>query len=372
MDGLHITFAPARVEQKNLDQLLKSWQIGQLVTARVIDKSTSGNLLLQVGAHKISAVADTAVSKGSVLLLQVSDLTPAPSLKIINTPLSAPSTAVASPLQGQLQVLLPRQGNVAAPLATLLNPAQSANIMSLLGMKSDELNRLYKNLAPLSQLTDPKMLHQAVMRSGLFLESQLLNLLHAGGLPAQGDIKAMLFKLQQRIESAMGRQRADVGEGKTALLLLETLQEEVKGALATITLNQLAVSQKDGKDGHTWLFDMPFRLGDSVLGLSIVLVRENGASSEDSEQQDWKILLSLTLPDKGEIEADLFLSGNKISVVMFVEYPETAAVITLLLPQLRVALERHELEVSVLLCHQGNRPIDGNNSQWSLSVDEKV
>lgn len=372
MDGLQITFAPTRVEQKNLDQLLKSWQIGQLVTARVVDKSSAGNLLLQVGAHKISAAADTAVSKGSVLLLEVSSLMPAPSLKIINTPGPAHSAALASPLQGQLQVLLPRQGNVITPLLTLFNPAQSANIMSLLGMKTDELDRLYKSLAPLQQLTDAKLLHGAVMRSGLFLESQLLNLLNAGLLPTQGDIKGLLFKLQQRIESALARQRASGGEGQAALLMLETLHEEVKGALATITLNQLAVMQKNEKDAHTWLFDMPFRLGDSVLALSIVMVRENHASAEGAEQHIWKILLSLTLPDKGEIEADLFLNGNKISVVMFVEHPETSRMINLLLPQLRTALERHELDVSVLLCHQGNRtPLD-SSTPWKLSVDEKV
>ena len=154
--------------------------------------------------------------------------------------------------------------------------------------------------------------------------------------------------------------------------MLETLHEEVKGALATITLNQLAVMPKNEKDAHTWLFDMPFRLGDSVLALSIVMVRENHASAEGAEQHIWKILLSLTLPDKGEIEADLFLSGNKISVVMFVEHPETSRMINLLLPQLRTALERHELDVSVLLCHQGNRtPVD-SSTPWNLSVDEKV
>jgi hypothetical protein len=372
MDRLQITFAPTRVEQKNLAQLLKSWQIGQLVTARVIDKSSAGNLLLQVGAHKISAAADTAVSKGSVLLLEVSSLAPAPSLKIVTTSGLAHSAALASPLQGQLQVLLPRQGNVVTPLLTLFNPAQSANIMSLLGMKRDELDRLYKHLAPLHQLADPKLLHGAVLRSGLFLESQLLSVLNAGGLLSQGDIKGLLFRLQQRIESALARHRASGSEGKGAVLILETLHDEVKGALATITLNQLSVTQKNEKDAHTWLFDMPFRLGDAVLSLSIVMVRENDAGAEGTEPQAWKILLSLTLPGKGEIEADLFLNGTKVSVVMFVEHSETASMINLLLPQLRTALERHELDVSVLLCHQGNRAPADINTLWSLSVDEQV
>jgi hypothetical protein len=369
MDGFQITFAPTRVEQKILDQLLKSWQIGQLVTARVIDKSSAGILLLQVGAHKISAASDTAVSKGSVLLLEVSSLAPALSLKIVNTPGLAHSAALASPLQ----VLLPRQGIVVTPLLTLFDPAQSANIMSLLGLKRDELDRLYKHLAPLHQLADPKLLRGAVMRSGLFLESQLLNVLNTGGLLAQGDIKGLLFRLQQRIESALARQRASGGEGKAAVLILETLHDEVKGALATITLNQLSVMQKNEKEAHTWLFDMPCRLGDAVLALSIVMVRDNDpGAGVGSEQQVWKILLSLTLPGKGEIEADLFLNGNKVSIVMFVEHPETASMINLLLPQLRTALERHELDVSVLLCRQGNRAPADINTLWSLSVDEQI
>ncbi|MFT4826174.1 MAG: hypothetical protein ACJASY_000856 [Halioglobus sp.] len=370
MDEIKSAIAATAVQQKNLQPLLKSLQLGQLLIARVQDKTSSGNLLLQVSGQKIVAATDVTVRKGAVLMLEVTGLSPSPSLKIIHNPLSAARTS-ANPLESQLQVLVPRQGSVAAPLLTLLDPVQSANILSLAGLKSDELQRLFKSVPTLHLLSDPKALQKAVQQSGFFLESELALVLLNAGVFTNTDLKAALLRLLFRIEQALVKPRAE-GGGGSVLSSLEDLEGELKGALATITLNQVAACQRDERHGNTWLFDMPFRLADSVYGLTIAVLRENSPDGESADQMDWKVLLSMSLPKLGDIEADLFLGGNKVSVVMYAQAQHTAELLNSRLPKLRAGLESYGLNVSVLLCHQGQRKTEIAKTQWTLSVDVKA
>lgn len=367
MDEIRSAIAANTVQPKNLEPLLKSWQVGQLLIARVADKTPSGNLLLQVSGQKIVAATDVAVKKGAVLMLEVTGLSPSPNLKIIHNPTTSARTST-NPLEGQLQVLIPRQGSVAAPLLTLMDPVQSANILSLAGLKSDDLERLFKNIPSLSLLSDPKVLQRAVRESGFFLEAELARLVLSGGALINTDLKASLLRILFRIEQVMTRLRANTGGTSLPDSLVE-LEADLKGALATITLNQVASCQRDDRDGNTWLFDMPFRHADSLFGLTITVLRENSPGGELADQVDWKVLMSMSLPKLGDIEADLFLSGSKVSVVMHAQEPRTAQLLNTQLPRLKSGLESHGLDVSVLLCHQGQRSTEVAKTQWSLSVD---
>jgi hypothetical protein len=86
MDELQLAFTLPRVEQKNLGPLLRSWQLGQVLQARVVDQSSPGNLLLRIGGHQLTATAGFQVPKGTLLSLEVTGLFPAPSMKVINPP----------------------------------------------------------------------------------------------------------------------------------------------------------------------------------------------------------------------------------------------------------------------------------------------
>ncbi|MFK8047074.1 MAG: flagellar hook-length control protein FliK [Halioglobus sp.] len=370
MDPIQSPIAASALQHKNLEPLLKSWQVGQLLIGRVQDKTASGNLLLQVSGQKMVAASDVAVQKGAVLMLQVTGLSPSPSLKIVHNPvLNTPASTNA--LEGQLQVLIPRQGSVAAPLLALIDPIQSANILSLAGLKTADLERLFKNIPPLNLLSDPKVLQQAVRDSGFFLEAELARLVLSGGVLTNTDLKASLLRLLFRIEQVLGRSRG-IASGAHLPESLVELEEEIKGALATITLNQVAASQRDESDGHTWLFDMPFRYADSVYGLTITILRENPPGGELENHKDWKVLLSMSLPKLGDIEADLFLSGSKVSVVMHAQLQHTADLLKEQLPRLQSGLEGHGLDVSVLLAHRGHRSTEIAKTQWTLSVDIKA
>lgn len=373
MEELQLALTAARVEQRNFGLWLKSWQVGQVLQALVADKLPSGQLVLRIAGHQITATADIPVQKGAVLNLEVSSLAPIPSLKILSAPASASSGA--DPLNGQLQLLVPRQGDVAAPYTALLDPVLSAKILSLLGLKSDALEALFRNISRFDQLSDPKQLRRAVQRSGLFLEPQLLLLDQSRGVPFSPDLKADLLRLLKQIDRALGEAGGRAGEAGTKAEGNEPLRafrERVEGAIATITLHQLATRSADERGGCMWLLHIPFQLGDSAHCLSLSIARDSAGEGEQAGEEEWNVLLNLDLPALGAVEAELFLRRQKLSVVLFSERAETARLLEREGAQLRTALESRGLQVSVLLSHQGSRADRQPVESLGDCVDESV
>ena len=350
--------------------LLRSWQTGQILFARVLETSPAGQLVLRVGGHHVTASAGISIPRGTVLTLEVGNLAPVPSLKILNAPSAAVAEApAASLLDRQLQVLLPRTGTVTAPFTTLMDPLQSASILSLAGAQASLLNRLEKSVGRLELLTDPKELQKAIRQSGVFLESDLLQVVRSGGLLPQGDAKAALFKLLQQVDRALSH-AGEIAGDNVGLKGLLKLQGELLGALATITLNQYASCRVGERPGARWLFELPVMFDELVHGLLISISQDSASKNEPEELQDWKVLLNVSLPVYGAIEAELFVRGNKVSVVVYAQQPTTVELLEAKLPRLRQGLEQCGLEVSVLLCRQGD--CEGINSiaKRPVCVDE--
>lgn len=369
MDELQLAFTLPRVEQGKLGPWLKTWQLGQVLQARVVNQLPSGDMLLRVGGHQLTATADFQAQKGALLNLEVTGLFPAASMKVVNTPM--PGMASANPLAGQLQLLLSRQGSVLTPLLTLLEPAKRVNLLSLLGVKTGVLDGIHKSLSPLELFTDPGTLQKALLQSGLFLESDLLRLANSGGFLSRTDIKAMLFRLLQKTHQAPGRAGAAPGDSK-AQAILSALQLELEGAIATITLNQLAASQMKQRDGLFWVFDMPFRVRDSVSRLWVSIEREGRAPEEEPELQEWKIVFNIILPRLGTVEAELFVRGTKVSVVFYSPRERTIQVMEERLPEIRAGLESKGLDLAVLRCQLGSRPGADKKPPWTECVDERI
>ena len=368
MDELKLSPVIAAARPKNSSLWLASLQVGQVLRMTVADKPSSGTLLLRAGTHQFTAISDAPVGKGAVLTLEVSSLSPAPSLKIINLP--APGAVQVDPLDGYLKLLMPSQGRVIAPLLALLDPARNANILSQLGLSRGELDRNYKVLSRHELLADSGALKRAVQQSGLFFESQLLALLDSGNMLPSGDLKAALLKLLARVNRVLPPTRGDTGaEPEPEKVAMLTLRDELEGALSTITLKQLAAWRADGK---AWSFDIPFRIDDAVYGVALRIEREptHAGAKPDPEDTDWKILINVTLPTLGDVTAELFLRAEKVSVVLYVQQDDTAQLMNGSLHQLKSSLEGRGLNVSVLRCHQGQRDKDNVSVPAYPCVDE--
>lgn len=366
MDKLQFALVASGSSQKSSDAWLRSLQLGQVLQARVVDKSPAGGLMLSVGAHKITASSDIAVHKGASLQLEVSGVFPAPSMKIIGIP--SPNVTMATPLQSQYQLLLSTQGQVVGPFISLLDPSKRVNILSLEGVKNGALDKLLAHLNQFSQLTNPKTLQKALLQSGLFLESELLRMADAGTVLARADMKGALFKLLYMINQSL----TGLHGGGVAKLTLLNLRGEIEGAIATITLNQLSSSQVDRRAGCIWLFDMPFRIHDSLRGLLVSIEREGAASQDKSGAQQWTIRFSVELPRLGAIEAELYMRGSRVSAVFHVEQERAYRVLDDRLFQLRGGLEARGFEVSVLRCHLGIVSPKRPKLPECITVDEKV
>jgi len=380
MEELQLALTAARVEQKNFGLWLKSWQVGQVLQALVTDKFPSGQLVLRVAGQQITATADIPVQKGAVLTLEVNRLTPIPTLKIINAPVA--DGASVGRLNGELQLLLPQllpqQGRVLDPLLTLFATSQGANILALLGLKNADIERLLKQVHRAEQLVDPKLLKMAVEKSGLFLEAQLQQLVASGGMLPPGDLKAELLRLLGRVNRKLKEQPLGT-DNETTLLALQELKQDLEGALARITLHQLAICHPDDSGQQAWSFDIPVRFKESVATLFLSIYRDNQSRGQAPEQQDWKATLNITLPKLGAVEAELFLRGNKVSVVIFSEQARAIELINAQMDQLRVGLESRGMDVSVLLGREGVPARSDNsgvknslNSRTNNCVDERI
>jgi len=379
VEDLQLALTAARVEQKNFGLWLKSWQVGQVLQALVTDKFPSGQLVLRVAGQQITATADIPVQKGAVLTLEVSRLDPTPTLKIINVPLA--DGAQPGRLTGELQLLLPQllpqQGKVLNPLLTLFATPQGANILALLGLRGTDVERLLRQVHRAEQLIDPKLLKMAVEKSGLFLESQLQQLAFAGGMLPPGDLKAEFLRLLYRVNRKL-KEQSRLGMDEAVLSTLEGLQKELEGAIAKITLNQLAVCLPGDSSQQVWSFDIPVRFKESVATLSLSIYRDSQSKNQPPEQQDWKATLSVTAPKLGLVEAELFLRGKKVSIVIFSEQVQTINAINAQMDQLRTGLESRGMDVSVLLGRNGELTpkspdhASGHDKGATNCVDERI
>lgn len=384
MHELKLALAGQVVEQRSLAQWLKSWQVGQVLQARVLDASATGRLLLGVAGHQLVASTESTVPKGTALTLQVSGLTPVPSLKVLNLPVYGP--APQNLVNQQMQILLPRQNSVTAPLTTLLDPAQKVNILSLLGVKSQLLERLQSSLAQLGLPVNLKSLQKRVVQSGFFLEADLLQQLNSGRALPEGDIKSLLMRILQQINQA-GARAAGPGAPPVEQALLQTLRTQVEGALAAITLNQLTAAQAQERPGGLWLFDMPFRVQDTLRDLRLTIERrepspddkrsaDNESGDSAVQQREWRVFIRVSLPQLGPLEAEMFLRGTRVSLVLYAQLVATVGRLESRLPMLRDAIEHCQLEVSVLRCQLGARSggsdISESDPRWRPCVDVTI
>ena len=128
------------------------------------------------------AESQTALRHGEKLLLQVTgkDHKQRPQLQILKGEIGL--------IQSQLRAALPQQQSVSHLLANLgkLSNLPKQHPLATLGKEFIEA------IASKAQSSNPAELRQAIMQSGLFLESQL-----AQGKTPTGDLKQALLKLNQ-------------------------------------------------------------------------------------------------------------------------------------------------------------------------------
>ena len=162
--------------------------IDRVLTAVVVGQRAEHLYELASGNLKLMAESQTALRHGEKLLLQVTgkDHKQRPQLQILKGEIGL--------IQSQLRAALPQQQSVSHLLANLgkLSNLPKQHPLATLGKEFIEA------IASKAQSSNPAELRQAIMQSGLFLESQL-----AQGKTPTGDLKQALLKLSRQITTQL-------------------------------------------------------------------------------------------------------------------------------------------------------------------------
>ena len=350
MEELQISLTPARVEQKNFGLWLRTPQVGQVLNAVVADRLPSGEMVLKVGAERVTASTDIPLQPGARLLLEVKQVQPSVTFRLLNhapPPNVAMAEALSEATRAHRQISATPSGRGGIPqLLALLGGGQSA--LSAAGIDRTLVRQLQANVLNAPQLTNPEALMRAVLTNGTFHERLL-----ATGHPdlmriAASDLKGQLLKMMAKVSSAAdeeGEHSAGEGAGVEALALLRSALDK---NLQAVSQNQLAsLPAEDNQLSQQWLFDIPFRLGDSLHNLDLELSKDEGSagSQDETDGMTWRAKLNLDLPGLGATEITLKLIASQLSIHVVSTQRSTLEMFLQAKPGLDAGLESRGLEL---------------------------
>ena len=319
MEELQISLTPARVEQRNFGLWLRTPQVGQVLNAVVADKLPSGEMVLKVGAERVTASTDIPLQPGARLLLEVKQVQPQITFRVLGAG-SMPNVAApeamseAFKLQRQATALqAPKDG--LAPLFSLMRALGSGSLQAL-GLDRAIVRQLQGAVKSSDELTQADALIRAIQGNGTFHESLLAHGTNTTAGLAADDLKGQLmravFKVRANLEDSdkLGLEAEQVG-------LLEALRSALEGGLKMITHNQLgSVPAEQTQLPQQWFFDIPFRYGEDLHNIGIQIFEDgtDDSAGEGAVLKTWAAHLSLNMPGLGAAEIVVRLVGDKISV----------------------------------------------------------
>ncbi|WP_210643448.1 flagellar hook-length control protein FliK [Pseudomonas sp. Tri1] len=348
---------------------------------------------------------------GTLLSAQVQD---AQTLKFI--PLSNRQEQLA--VSQQLVTQMSQQGS----LDSLVNALQNLPATDDTGAElRAAVTRLLAGLPDVQQLSTPKGLAQAMVASGVFLESKLL----AGQPSLAPDLKGDLLKLIAQLTPALPAS-TNLSAIIAANTLAQVLPNFVRNALGTLgqvsakpqptsfplpsrlmkgqdedadlehllRLAAAAVSRlqshqlssleqtgltDDGRLMSTWQLEIPMRNLQDIVPLQVKFQREETPPREqpqerreerEPKQQLWRVELAFDMEPLGPLQVQAQLLSGSLSSQLWAERPYTASLIESNLTALRERLVTCGLNVGDLDCHLGTPPQGPKTRLEQRWVDE--
>ena len=377
-------------------QPLQALLPGQRLEARVLAQVNTRQLLLEMAGQRVVAESGTSLRTGTRVTLEVVKPGPQPQLRVLTTDQQVVHASLKRSLPRQIPVAEAMRG-----LADLVVPAAPGK--SLPPPVREQVTKLVQSLPSLKDLTSADKLVQSLRQSGLFsealsrantstdLKQQLLRLAavihqfrvlprendtrssgqisrpvpagtkeghakptpagmtaHAGQPaipPGKAEISAKppnaAFKTGKPASPPQDNvlQPAQSGEAEGEDLL-EQLSQKVSGAVARITLDQLASLPKSENPSMTWHFELPFRHDGAIHDLRLTIQGEKTGAARDPEAQIWSVDMELDLTRLGQIHAKLVYLNGEISTYLWSDQPATRALFQRHLE--RLALRFHE------------------------------
>jgi hypothetical protein len=356
----------------------EGWRMGNVLSARPLGFNDQGLLVLQIGALTVEAEAP-GTQLPSQFQVRVLSLGPQPLLEIIGAQAAA-DTSVNQAMRERL----PQQNGYAPLLATVSALAQWPVLRQLPTYVRNALALLEHSMSTTDELATGDGLRRAIERSGLFLESQLVQ---PGGDEAsagQGDWKGALLRLldalnnqpalrddsagsvapplQSRGMTPQGRLTLppELADNSEAASFLPRLRTDVQAALARLEVAQLEASKVPA-----WMIEIPVQGEQGADVLQIRLEQHDG----DSEQrQHWTLGFALDLPSLGPVQGELVLRGLHLSVRLWALLRESTARLEQQFDNLRAALAVSGLSLDQLSCQTGLPQAEASRSAVFLKA----
>jgi hypothetical protein len=142
------------------------------------------------------------------------------------------------------------------------------------------------------------------------------------------------------------------------------LLDDTDAAIARQTLLQVAsLPDRVDASGHRidptvpqWNFEIPFATPQGTAMAQFEISRDGDAETAESAKRAWRARFSLNVEPTGPVHALITLNGDKTSVRMWAERPETAAQLRAGLSELSQALTRAELTPGDIVVRDGTPP----------------
>ena len=274
----------------------------------------------------------------------------APQATAASLPLAtAPSLAPSAEFDVQ-EIMLPQARLPAVPDAALPgNAARSALAAALNAGPSAgaTLNLLQEALQALGSPLRPAMLPKDVRGGDVTVHTNTPPPPFRGALPTAQPIAAPTIA-------------PDAPLATTAHHLLD----DTDAAIARQTLLQVASlpdrvdvsAPKIDASAPRWNFEIPFVTPQGTAMAQFEISRDGGTEQVEAVKRVWRARFSIDVEPTGPVHAQVSLTGDKTSVRMWAERPETAAQLRAGASQLSQALSRAELNPGEILIRDGAPP----------------
>ena len=214
---------------------------------------------------------------------------------------------------------------------------------------------ILQNLRTPEQLTDSKQLKTAVERSGLFLETRLLELTKQQPELLKSDFKGLLLKLIQILKPETAPE-PEKPISVSEVEQLKNLLQKTENSVAKLTLDQLASLPKDDSPKQVWLLEIPFISESKAQSVKIEIERDKRNGSEQEEQAKWSVFLTISPPNLGTLHCKLSYLDDKINAHFWSEQQTVTCLIKQNIEHLKKQFEAEGLNPGFIDALDGTPP----------------
>lgn len=304
-------------------------------------------------------------------------------------PQPQPATPQAA-LAQMVHTSIPSQGSVTA-LTTAL-----ASIAGKVALPEPVVRAAQQVLAGRVTLDAPRFdgaaLQAAIRGSGVFQEASLAQ----GLTQPQADMKAALLTLRQTLTSWLGQQapvtavtqlppplrgitpRARASDAPpidahaTPEEVGKQLLERTESALARVRLHQHASLPDPVAKTADWSMDLPVMVGTQQTLMQFHIHGDPEGEAETSGERGWQMRFALSLPDMGEVGAQVTLRAGATGVMLWATEPSASAALEAEIAALRETLGEAGLRPGAVIVRHGEPPVPATPAPSGHFVDAQT